>query len=317
MAPEEQGQEATFDLQSELANSLTAASESEQQTVDTPAVDTQQLTDPAAAPSTTEQPREIGDNPVWAPIREALGDDAYGQIKQHLAKMTDDYHKHVTKVNGELETFSPYRDYLQMEGMSPDFLARSVNTGVRIMQDPAAVYRDLGAYLQENGLLEEAGGEEGIDFGGAEGEDPRYADLEARYADAQSRIEQMEARFSQAAQAAEVQHLTQEAEKKVTTQLSDLRTANPWIGNREAGLIIQRAQQILEQTGKMPDLAEAAQPFIEMRQAALSTPRRNDTAPRLPGSGGGAIPATGKPLSQNTREDDIDLLADALRSAQK
>lgn len=306
MAPEEMGQEAAPDFASEIANSLTAAAE----TPDTPAV-----TDPAqtAAPSTIEQPREIGDNPVWAPIREALGDDAYGQIKPHLAKMTDEYHRHVTKVNEEMGAFGPYRDYLQMEGMSPDYLARSLSVANRIQHDPTGLYNELGQYLRDQGLLEGEPGGEDLEFN-TDGEDPRYADLQQQFEQLQQQTQQMRDYFNNAAQAAQLQQDTQVAEQQVQTQLKDLREANPWIGNREAGLIIQRAQQMLEQTGKMPNLADAAAPIIEMRQSFLSTPRPNDTAPRLPGSGGG-IPSGGKPLSQNTREDDINLLADALKGA--
>lgn len=311
MAPEEMGQEGSEDLASEIANSLTAAAEPTP-TVDTTPVEPTYGTDPAAAPS-TEQPREVGDHPAWTRFKETLGEDAYGQIKPYLAEMSENYHKHVTKVNGELEGFSPYRDYLQMEGMSPDYLARSLSVASRIQQDPGGLYRELGQYLQDNGLLEGDPAEEALNFGD-EGADPRYAQLEGQFAELQQQNQQMQERWNQAAYAAEVQHHTQIAEQQVQTQLKDLREANPWIGNKEAGLIIQRAQQMLEQTGKMPELSAAAAPFIEMRQAALSTPRANDSAPRLPGSGGG-IPSGTKPMSENSRQDDINLLADALVAA--
>jgi len=312
MAPEEQGQEGSDDFASEIANSLTAAAE--QPTVDVPAPE---ATDPAAAapidaPS-TEQPRERGDHPAWARFRETLGDDAYGQIKPYLAEMSDEYHKHVTKANADVELFTPYRDYLQMEGMTPDFLSRAVDLGLQASTDPIALYQRLEGWLTEQGLLEEVGaGEDPIDFG-TEGEDPRYAQLEQQFAEAQAKVDEMQERFNQAAQAAELQHHTAIAQEKVTTQLNDLRTEHSWIDAQTAGLIIERAQQMLAQTGKMPDLKDAAAPFIQMRQAALSTPRANATAPRLPGSGGG-IPSGGKSLSQTTREDDINFMADALRS---
>ena len=262
----------------------------------------------------TEDTSGVGDNPAWGGIREKLGDALYHSIKDDLSAFDKNAQKRITELNAKASRFSPYEDILT-EDVTPELTQKALQLARWADTDPAALYENLGKFLQENGRLPQTQQEmdevqeESDEFGDFEqGGDPRVSQLEAQ-------IQQMQAAMAQAVQEQELKQYTEQTYSAVSAELEELKQAHPYLDSQALGMVIQQAKALHASTGKMPKLADVAQPLLQYRESLLRAPRANDSAPRLPGSGGG-MPSAGKPLSQYTKGDDIDAMA-ALLSQNK
>lgn len=295
------------DLSAGLADSI-----SSQQTQSTP-----EPVEAPAAETTQEQPqqtqetgKEIGDNPAWSGIREKLGDPLYHSIKDELLKFDQNANKRISQLNEQVTRFKPFEQVL--EGRDPEFLQKAVQLAEWADKDPAGLHQSLQTFLLENGRMPETAEEieEVLEDGDEEdGVDPQVAQLSET-------VERMQNAILAAAQQQQLQQETERMHAQLSSELDSLRQANPWMDKEALGFVIQQAKAIHETTGKMPKLADVAQQVIQFRESVLKTPRPGDTAPRLPGAGGG-MPSASKPLSQFTKADDINSLASLVQQAKQ
>jgi hypothetical protein len=257
--------------------------------------------------------QQQGDHPAWAPFREALGDALYYSIKPQLAKMSDEYHQHVTKVNAQLEAFKPFQPLVDA-GIDQEFLSQSLSLGQAFNQDPVAFYQQMSEYLQAEGKLPANPTAAQVqvaiedEFGdGAENQpDPEVSAL-------RQQVEGMQNMILEAQRQVQLEAQTTTMETQFRTEIEGLPAEikdNP----QALALVIKQAQAELTTTGRVPKMADVAANLLAFRETILKTPRPNDSAPRLPGSGGG-IPAGQKPLEQFTKADDVDYITSLIEKS--
>lgn len=264
-----------------------------------------------------QQPNDDrGDHPAWAPFKELLGEQLYYSIKPQLAKMSDEYSGHVTKVNAQLEAFKPFQPLVDAQ-ISPEYLQQALMLAQAFDSDPTALYQQMTEHLQSIGKLPANPTPAQVqvavedEFGGAENEgqeDPAVAAL-------QKQVEGMQNMLLEAQTQAQIKAQTATFETQFNSEIAALPAEvkdNP----QALKLVIEQAQAFLASTGRVPKMAEIAAPLLAYRESILNTPRPNDTAPRLPGSGGG-IPSGGKPIDEYTKEDDINFLTSLVTKGQQ
>jgi hypothetical protein len=269
---------------------------------------------PVQEPQDQQDEGQRGDNPVWAPFREALGEQLYYSIKPQLAKIDDEYHSHITKVNAELAAFKQYQPLVDAQ-VTPEYLSQSLAIAEAFNNDPVAFYQQVTTYLQEQGKLPanptpqqvQSAVEDEFDDGYENQPDPQVEQL-------RQQVESMQNMISQAQQQVQLEAQTTTLENQFRSEIEALPAEikdNP----QALALVVRQAQAELTNTGRVPKMADVAANLLAFRETILKTPRPNDSAPRLPGSGGG-IPAGQKPIDQFTKADDIDFITNLITKGQ-
>lgn len=291
-----------LDVAGDIMSTL-AASNPEPAVVDAPTTQVEQA--PAPQVEQDENP-DRGDHPVWAPIREALGDALYYSIKPQLAKQSDEYHRHITQVNAELDAFRQFQPLVDAQ-ITPEYLSQSLAIAEAFNNDPVAFYQQVTEYLQGQGKLPanptpqqvQSAVEDEFDDGVENQPDPEVAQL-------RQQVEGMQNMILEAQRQVQLEAQTTTLETQFRSEISALPAEirdNP----RALAMVVKQAQAELTTTGRVPKMADVAADLLGYRETILKTPRPNDTAPRLPGSGGG-IPAGQKPIEQYTKDDDINFI---------
>jgi len=259
----------------------------------------------------TEDTSGVGDNPAWGSIREKLGDPLYHSIKPLLADFDKNAHTRITQLNEQVKRYQPFESILT-DQVTPEFLQGAIQLASWADQSPESLYENLGNFLRENGRmpetpaeLEEALGDEDEDT--QEQGDPEVAEL-------REQVERFQDAFRQAAEQQQLQQYEEQTVSQLTQEMQALQAAHPYLDGPALRMVIEQAKAIHMSTGEMPKLADVAAPLLQYRESILKTPRPSDSAPRLPGSGGG-MPSASKPVTQLTRDDRINSLADMVTSA--
>lgn len=266
---------------------------------------------PTPEPGNSQQVQEqakSGINPVWEPVRQALGEDLFNRIKPNLSEWDTAAQKRVTEVNSKYEPWKRFSE----SGLSPEVLERAHRIVQGIDSNPLQAYEALGKALREQGIELP-----GVNAGqqDEDGEDPRDAELRSL----REQNEQIVA-FLNAQQAQEYEaQLSRQADSALDKELSDLRAARPNLTREEEGALLQQYALHLRAGNFDVSLERLAAESDANRNRILSQPRPNDFAPRLPGSGGTAPSATPnqKDPSQYSREESQALMADMLRRANR
>lgn len=264
--------------------------------------DTGAEVDPQA--STTDS--SGGTNPVWEPLRQKLGDIGFESIKSDLANWDKSANERIAAVN---KSYAPYKE-LEAQGYTPQQLAAAGQLAKQLDTDPAAVYEQLGQFLQQTGRmpskqeLADAVQEAETDDPEAPSEDPRLA-----------RIEQQQAQIAEFLRNQEQAQMQQNADREVDSEIKAFEAAHPEYSKDDVKEVLQRAaaKALANQNAgidEFPTLEQANAEFVALRNRILSTPRAADSAPMLAPTSGG-IPATGgqKSLGQLSNAETQDILA--------
>lgn len=250
---------------------------------------------------------EFSGHPAWKPFEETLGPIHYRSIEPHLRSMNQAFEAKIAATNKSLE---PWKGFTE-SGVDPDQLRFAQQVVERINSDPKAMYQQLGEYLKQNGLLEEAAQveqqakDEGLDLNEDTEEDPRYKQL-------QDELQQLKSSQQQMLESRQAEIQQQQREAAIEKETNNLRTEVEQLktqGYDDFAIkqILDAAELNIARTGQPKPLAEVAKQFDSLRQTILQQPRPQ--APRLP-SGGGQAPANAPTdLSRASRKESVDTLA--------
>lgn len=252
-------------------------------------------------------PAEQSDgNPVWAPLKDALGDFAYHKATPFLKEWDAAANKRITEVNSKFEPWKQFAD----QGVTPDMVSQAFMSLQQIQQDPVTFYYRLAETLRAQGLIEEAEQVEAEADALDDSEDPRDREL-AQLREQNERIMAwQEAQY----QFQEQERLNAEAKDSLSVELTALQR-DTRLSDDDLRMVLQRAH-LYASAQQDRTLRQVYDEIQAERSAVLSQPRPNDFAPRLPGVGGSA--PTGGPAKKPedfTREETQAYMADLLRKA--
>ena len=269
---------------------------------------------PEVAPQTEAPPAESnstegtssGGNPVWAPVREAVGEFAFHKIQPTLAEWDRQAQARITELNSRFEPWKPYQE----RGVTPEQVDQAFEILQRMESNPVELYQALEAHLRDTGRLPQGVQEQQPQTPDPfEDEDPRDAALR----ELQEQNQQITQFLMAQAEKEQRAQAEAQADQALNQEIESLRAARPTITKQEEAEIIQRAL-LYAQAGQQKTLADVAAEFDDFRSRILSTPRPTDLAPRIPGAGGTA--PTGnheqKAPSEYSREESQALMADLL-----
>lgn len=247
---------------------------------------------------------EIGDNPVFEPIRQSLGLQ-YETIKPELLKIEKNFNDHVTRVNGQYEPWKQFAD----QGVTPDQVTQAFAMLQKLNESPEEIYQALGNFLQQEGRLpttEEIA--EAVD----ENDGDEYESDEARQiAELRQKLEDMQALSSAEREQAAQQAAQEKADREVEAEYSAFKDAHPDLSD-EDWREIQLRHLSYAQMGPehFKSLEDVGKEYFSLVERIRSAPRPNDTAPRLPGAGGVApAPQTRNPAEFSRQESQDALVA--------
>jgi DNA-binding protein H-NS len=253
-------------------------------------------------PTTTAPAEGGGGNPAWDELRSSLGDTTFTLIKPHLEKFDQAANQRITSLNQQLKGYSELGDVQTLQQYRA--LAQQLDSS------PKDFYDRLQQALTERGLLEQAQAvKEQAEQLEDDDTDPRIAQLQAE----QERIQEM-------LQQQELERLTAQQSNVLQQSIAATRQANAWMSDADEVQVVRMANaKILDGSANSIEQAmqHASAEYTEIRNRFLSTPRAGDSAPKLPGVGGGntsnALP---QDVSKATRGQTQDLVTAYLKAAQ-
>lgn len=256
----------------------------------------------------TEQHEEAapegGINPVWDPIRQELGMQ-FEAIKPHLLEIDKGFNKGITEANAK---YGRWKDFDE-KGITPDAVSKSFDILQKLNDSPEEVYAALGQFLQENGRLPKNAAEAAEALDDAEGDEfetPEQKELR----ELREKVQGFET-FQQAQQEQlEQQQLDAKAEEEVAQEYDAFEKAHPGLDPVTKQEVLQR-HYLYAASGpqNIKSLEEVFAEVDSIKKSFLSTPRPNDLAPRLPGTGGGVPTGETKRTEELSNKESQDLLA--------
>lgn len=278
-------------------------------------------TDPAAenaAPVETAPTGDTGsgDNPAWAPLRDALDPISYSKVTPYLKEFDKQANTRIESLNQEYG----WAKELTKQGITPDHVTMALGAAQALSERPEEVYSSLQTFLQENNRL------------------PNQQELAQQVEDdkeddktpSDPRLDQIAQQQQQLADAFEAQQqsqqqaiMAQQAEQSLGQEIADLKTKHPDFQDADVQEVIRRAAataQVNLANGRqeVPSLEDMAAEWIGQINRIRSTPRPGDSAPRLLPTNGG-VPSSGavsqKTLGQLPRQDIQNLIADSLEAS--
>lgn len=255
------------------------------------------------------------DNPAWDAFKSKLPEQFYELIKPTLAEQDKSVQDLLAKTRSEYG----WAKELQDAGHTPEYLSNAAKYAQMLDSDPLATYNQIGAFLRQNGLLQEDAAKAQTtdevklgDEGQEPNEDPRVAALE----------QQMQA-FQQMQEQAAQAEAARQAEVQLEAEISQMRKAHPEFTDEDENEILSRqafkVQQAAASGGKIPPMEESAQEYIALRNRIMSAPRPGAQAPRLLPTSGGVQSASAnqKSPSELSKNETIDLVSQYISSAGK
>lgn len=261
----------------------------------------------------TTEPDADAINPVWEPIRQELGAQ-FEIIKPHLLEIDKGYNKGITSAN---EKFTPWKQFAD-SGITPDVVTKAFATLQQFDQNPEQAYIALGQFLEKNGRLPKNAAEAAQAVEDAEEGDDELTEEQKELKALREEIEgfrtYQQAELEQRQQA-ELDHA---AEVDVQREYDEFDAAHPGLDPAMKQEILQR--HYLYAAAGPQSMKTLEQVFTEvdsLRKSFLTAPRPNDTAPRLPGTGGGVPTGETKKVDEYSRAESQDLLAALVSQASK
>lgn len=233
-------------------------------------------------------------NPFWKEVEDKLGPNNYQLIQPYLSKVDAEYHRGITSAN---ERLKPYQGFID-EGLDPETIRKSVNLARQLDASPETVYEHLGEFLRQNGRMpSQQELEQKVDEASDE-EDPRDAQLR-QLQEQQSQLQQF---IQQSVQNSQKAELDRQADEWLNTEIKQLQDKNGF-DEADTKEVVRIAAFEANKSGKEPDLAAAAQHYLDLQNRIRTTPRAGASAPRVPGAVGGGTPTGGgQDISTMTRE---------------
>lgn len=289
---------------------MTAMEPEETGQAETAAAETAPVED-SQAPSTdtVQQDDSGGDNPAWNPIREALGDVGYHAVKPHLHEWDKSANKRISEVNAKYERWKGF----ETEGLSPDELRAAYGLKQQMEQLGAeGLYAQLREALKQQGRLpaEEAAKKEAEQ---TEEYDEELDPVSAQLAELKQTQAQLQEQLQQEAARKEYETHRQQYDSQIDSEIAQIKEKHPEFSNRDLQMVLREAAQEHSRTGQVSSLMRFADEVAEYRQSILNTPRPNDSAPRLPGAGGGNLAGQQVDTSKLDSQGSMQLFADRLR----
>ena len=180
---------------------------------------------------------------------------------------------------------------------------------------PGEAFIALKGYLEKEGRLPETPAEVAEAIEDAENED-ELTDEQKQIAALQKEIDGFRNMFTSQQEEQHQQQLDAQAEDEVTREYDAFTAAHPDLDPTLRNEILQRHYMYAASGPQnIKSLEEVFTEVDSFRQSLLSTPRPNDNAPRLPGTGGGVPTTTTKKVDELSREESQNLLADLVSKA--
>lgn len=249
------------------------------------------------------QGAENASNPAWAELRSSLGDTMFKLAEPHLTKFDKAAEGRISGLNSQLKDYSALGDVQTLRNYQT--LAQQLDS------NPLDFYNRLQAALTERGLLEQAKAvQEQAEQLEDDGTDPRIAQLQQEQERIQSLLEQQDLERQTAQQATILQR-----------EIASMRSteANKWMSDADEQQVVDMAHALVVQ-GQANSIEQAIQrataSYTEIRNRFMSTPRAAESAPKLPGVGGGNPSVTTQDLSKASRGETQNLVAAYLKAAQ-
>lgn len=257
-----------------------------------------------------EEPQhEGGYNPVFEPIRQTLGVQ-FEAIKDDLLKIEKGFNSGITNANSK---YAPWKA-LEEQGYTPDSVSQGFTVLQRLNEAPEEIYQALGQFLKENGRLPETEAE--VQQAVEDAEDDDLPDTDKRLDQLQKQFEEQQRFFEAQQQQFQMEQLNAKAEQEVAREYDAFEKAHPELSEEDKKEIYQRHfQYAASGPQNVRSLEEVAKEFFGLVDRIRSAPRPNDSAPRLPGAGGGVPTGQRKPMDQLSREESQDVMAQLLMQA--
>lgn len=271
-------------------------------------VDPTQENSPAEEQVTEEAPQhEGGYNPVFEPIRQTLGIQ-FESILPDLQKIEKGFNSGITKANAKYEPWKAFED----QGITPDQVTQGFGLLRQLNDEPEKIYAALHDFLKENGRLPQTDAEVQKVVDDAEDDDD-LPDTDKKLAELQKQFEQQQ-QFLQAQQEQfQMEQLQAKAEQEVSREFDAFEKAHPELSEDDKREIYNRHfQYAASGPQNIRSLEDVAKEYFGLVERIRSAPRPNDSAPRLPGAGGGVPTGQRKPLDSLSREESQDMLVQLL-----
>lgn len=254
-----------------------------------------------ASEQVAEQPQQeeqgSGYNPVFEPIRQQLGIQ-FESILPDLKEIEKGFNSGITKANAKYEPWKSFED----QGITPDQVTQGFGLLRQLNDEPEKIYTALHTFLKENGRLPQTDAEVQEVVDNAEDDDP-----EAKIA---KLFEEREAALTQQMEQFQMQQLQAQAMQDVDREYTAFEAAHPELSEDDKREIYQRHfQYAASGPQNVRPLEDVAQEYLGLVNRIRSAPRPNDTAPRLPGSGGGVPTGQRKQMAELSREESQAALA--------
>jgi hypothetical protein len=245
----------------------------------------------------SQQQQQPG-NPAWQEFLDVLPSQLHPVVTPVLQKWDKGVQSRFEQVQSQ---YAPYKQFLD-NGVNPNDIEVALGIAQQINGDPRQFYNALTEYLQENGLLDDQGQQDGyspeFDLGddtqyGEQQEDPRLQEFEQQQAAMANWILQQEQ-----------QRTEQQADQELDQELNQLQEK---YGEFDMGYVLSLA------VSGMP-LEDAVNKYQQLVQQIQQSPTPGSMVPRVMSPGGG-LPAENVDPTKMSSGDTKNLVAQMLASS--
>lgn len=252
---------------------------------------------------------EGGYNPVFEPIRQKLGLN-FESIKDDLQKIDKDFNSGITKANSR---YTPWKQF-EEKGITPDTVSQAFTALQSMQDDPQGLYERLGEFLKQNGRLPETQAE----VAEALSDDDDLTDEQRQLSELQKQFEEqqqfMQAQFEQQ----EMARIQEKVDKDVSDEYASFEAAHPNLSADDKKWIYQQHYNYAASGPQnIKSLEQVFGEYESLVNRIRTAPRPNDSAPRLPGAGGGVPTGERKNVAEFSREESQNMLASLLEQSKK
>lgn len=257
---------------------------------------------------TESQDQPTGYNPVFEPIRQTLGIQ-FESILPDLKEIEKGFNSGITKANSKYEPWKVFAD----QGITPQQVTEGFGLLQQINNEPEKIYAALGEFLKQNGRLPQTDAEIQEVAEGADDED--LSDTDKQLAQLKSQFEQQQQILAAQQEQFQMEQLRAKASQDVDREYTSFEQAHPELSEDDKKWIYQQHFNYAAQGPQnIRSLEQVFEEYNGLVSRIRSAPRPNDSAPRLPGSGGGVPTGQKKRMDELSREESQQALAELLQS---
>lgn len=255
--------------------------------------ETEQVEDNSLNEQEPEQEEHAsGYNPVFEPIRQQLGVQ-FESILPDLKQIEKGFNSGITNANSK---YAPWKSFDE-QGITPDSINQAFAALRQMNDNPEVLYERLGAFLKENGRLPQTNAEvqEVV-----EGDEEELSETDKQLAQLKSQFEQQQQFLAAQQEQFQMEQLQAQASQDVDREYTAFEQAHPELSKEDKQWIFQQHFNYAAQGPQsIRSLEQVFEEYSGLVSRIRSAPRPNDSAPRLPGSGGGV------PTGQRKRMDEL------------